>query len=338
MVKSQEKESDKQFSEVLNEAEISKTDKESDKKFSELFDEIDSPSEEKNEDDIKNSSDLMSDMTEFSEFIDEITDKSKDLGEEKDSSDLSHSSEPLIQIQEDEENEEDEEKDNSEENKIEDTKRKLKIVDGKIEWMLESPSGLYDSFYEKKKELVDILPGEYLPFDKWAKELIECHTDITSEVFDNIKYVKQMDEIQNMRERVKDIQIKCNNQHFILKRFILLLRGCLAQVQYLKPQIKQEGLIHEHMRDIELYFARAEDLFDSAQKVSETLKAAYDTLSRKATITTPLRSGDRYGNTGGSIGDSHSQVDRDDFDKLPEKKDDSKESSGEVEEVEWGNI
>jgi len=57
--------------------------------------------------------------------------------------------------------------------------------------------------------------------------------------------------------------------------------------------IRQEGLIMEHMRDLELYYARLEALHDSATKTEKTLEKAFDTLSRKCTICMELKAPER---------------------------------------------
>jgi len=267
----------------------------------------------------------------FESLINSVSDSIKDMDDGKDLGGVEESDSLDIPVKKDEKDEKDEEpnvlpsppeplfsKVESEPDinaveKIKDSSRELRIVDGKIEWMTDSPSGLYDSFYRKKKEIIkSFLIGGQLPFDEWVKELLECNVDTTSEVFDSVKYVKQMDEIQQMRQRVKNIQLKCNNQYFILERFIGLIRGSLARIQYLKPQAKQNGLIYEHLKDIELYFSKLKTLFNSSHEVMKTLDGAYDSLSRKATITMPLKSGDRY-KSYDSV-----QVDNSGYDTLPE--------------------
>ncbi len=297
--------------------------------FLEMFNEVDNTSEEDSKKNGSLDDSLKEEKEDISDFVDQIEDKGKDLGEGKDPSlQLIELPESLIS----EEQEEQEEEQESIE-KASETTRELKIVNGEIQWMLESPSGLYNAFYKDKREFIKYClenVGGYLPFDKWAKELIDCNVDTTSEVFDSVKYGQQMDEVQQMRQRVKNIQLKCNNQYFLWDRFISLLRGSLARIQYLKPQVKQDGLIYEHMKDIELYFARLKNLFNSGHEVMKTLDGAYETLSRKATITMPLKSGDRYERTNEKdVRESISS-----FDTLPENfQVEKKSESG---EVEWG--
>jgi len=177
-------------------------------------------------------------------------------------------------------------------------------------WLLKSPSRLYDIFYEKKKEAIyRYSNGEQLDFEKYINELIHCSVDISSEVFDPDLVQKQMAAVQQFRERVKVIQIKCNNQYFFWKRSVESLRGCLARVQYEKPIIKQDGLIHEHMRDIEWYFCQLESLHNSSNQVMKTLDGAYDCLSRKVSISMELKPIERYQRT--------DREGKDNYDTLP---------------------
>lgn len=170
------------------------------------------------------------------------------------------------------------------------------IVDGEgIKWLLKSPSSLYDNFYQSKKEFIQqFTMGEPLPFDKWFQELNNCSVDVSSTTFDKDQILRQMDLVQQTRNRVKEIQLRCNRQYHIWKRFLEMLRGCLTRIEYLKPIIKQEGLIHEHMRDLELYFANLDALHRSAYQTENNLQAAFDTLSRKVSICMELKTGDRY--------------------------------------------
>ena len=104
-----------------------------------------------------------------------------------------------------------------------------------------------------------------------------------------------------------------------------MLRGFLARVEYLKPALKQDGLVMEHMRDIEWYYHKLKSLYDNCHKIEKTLEAAYDTLSRKVTICMELRPNERFGQT--SYEESEKPIDHsntsyekasmDDFDEAP---------------------
>lgn len=230
--------------------------------------------------------------------------------------------ETLSELKE-EEPEKKEEKQNDKLEKM--TKRELKeyrrkkygsII--KMDWFLESPASLYDIFYDKKAELVyGFSGGEQLDFEQYNQELIDCSINISGEVFDKNLIQQQMGIIQQFKERVKVIYIKCNNQYFLWKRFVEILRGCLARVQYEKPIIKQEGLIHEHMRDIEWYFCKLESLHNNVNHVTKTLDSAYDCLSRKVSIAMELKPMERYQNY--IIDNQIPNTNVDDFDVLPDK-------------------
>ncbi len=166
--------------------------------------------------------------------------------------------------------------------------------DDYIEWMLDSPSSMYNSFYQKKRDLLfKYMVGGEVQYKRWTKELEEASVIIQGEIFDHNLIIKQMEAVQQYRERVKAIHVKVNNQYFTFKRFVEMMRGFLARVEYLKPVARQEGLIMEHMRDLELYYARLEALHDSANKTEKTLAAAFDTLSRKCTICMELKPPER---------------------------------------------
>ncbi len=164
----------------------------------------------------------------------------------------------------------------------------------KIKWTLTSPSDMFNSFYAKKRDLLfEHMVGGEIEYTRWTHELEEAQVIIQGEIFDHQLIIDQMEAVQQHRERVKAIHVKVNNQYFTFKRFVELMRGFLARIEYLKPVLKQEGLIMEHMRDIELYYARLEALHDSATKTEKTLASAFDTLSRKCTICMELKPAER---------------------------------------------
>ncbi len=166
--------------------------------------------------------------------------------------------------------------------------------DDKIEWMLTSPAPMYSSFYAKKRDLLfKYMVGGQIEYTRWTNELVEAEVIIRGEIFDHQSIISQMEAVQQHRERVKAIHVRVNNQYYTFKRFVEMMRGFLARIEYLKPVTRQEGLIMEHMRDLELYYARLEALHDSATKTEKTLEKAFDTLSRKCTICMELRPPER---------------------------------------------
>ena len=173
--------------------------------------------------------------------------------------------------------------------------------DDKIEWMLDSPSSMYNGFYQKKRNLLfRYMVGGQMEYKRWTQELEDARVIIKGEVFDHQLIIRQMEAVQQHRERVKSIHVRVNNQYFTFKRFVEMMKGSLARIEYLKPVIRQEGLIMEHMRDLELYYARLEALHDSATKTEKTLEKAFDTLSRKCTICMELKAPERVDLKSGS--------------------------------------
>ncbi len=170
------------------------------------------------------------------------------------------------------------------------------MIDGdKTKWGLESNSIMYEPFYKQKKRMLEIcLVGGQIEYSGWTKELEEAQVDVVTEVFDQQVIIHQMEDVQKFRNRVKYIGVRVNNQYFLFKRFTPLLRGYLARIQYLKPVLKQDGLVLEHMGDIEMYFERLEGLHKSVADTENNLAAAYEMLSRKVTICMELPPVERY--------------------------------------------
>ncbi|MFA5759383.1 MAG: hypothetical protein WC942_08540 [Clostridia bacterium] len=172
----------------------------------------------------------------------------------------------------------------------------LETNNGKIVWFTESPSRLFDQFYRIKKNFIDtyITNVRQINYDRFMYELENAKVDVSTEVLDKTVLFLKMDEIQRNIDRVVHIQLKCYDQYFITKRFVELLRGSLARVQYLKPQLKQDGLILEHMGDLELYCKRLETVYEGANQIMKTLERAFDNISRKVTWSLEPRNIDRY--------------------------------------------
>ncbi len=170
-----------------------------------------------------------------------------------------------------------------------------KTNDENVLWNNKSPTQKFNVFYEQKKNLIErILIGGPIPFKKYRNDLKNSNVDISTQVFDTNEIYKKMEIVQGMRERVKLIQISCNSQIFLWERGIQLMHGMLARVEYDKPAVKQDGVIYEHMGDMELYFHELKGLYKSADAVMKTLDGAYDCLSRRVTIALPLKPMERY--------------------------------------------
>jgi len=197
-----------------------------------------------------------------------------------------------------------------------------------IVWSLKSPSDMYIGFYRQKKAFLDrCLYGGQIEYSRWTKELEEAEVDVVSEVFDQHVIIGQMEAVQQYRNRVKYIGVRVNNQFYAFDRFIGLLRGYLARIQYLKPVLKQDGLILEHMGDIELYFERLRALHNSVASTEKNLAASYEMLSRKVTICMEIPPAERWEKPSSSQSYTSKHVPQkeveenkelSDFDSLPE--------------------
>ena len=244
-------------------------------------------------------------MLTIDSIIDENTQEmeEKDRGEKEEEEDFdSLPQQDLKEVIQEEKEEEKEEEEKEEEEKggggvgensfIE---NELQVSGDKITWFLTSSSEMYDSFYRQKKIFIErYVVGGQIEYSRWMQELEEAEVDVVTEVFDQHIIIKQMEDVQQHRNRVKYIGVRVNNQYYLFDRYIGMLRGYLARIQYLKPVLKQEGLILEHMGDIELYYTRLQALHDSAIKTEKNLAASYEMLSRKVTICMELPPVERY--------------------------------------------
>tara|TARA_Y100000310_G_scaffold57488_2_gene52719 strand:+ start:46607 stop:47653 length:1047 start_codon:yes stop_codon:yes gene_type:complete len=194
---------------------------------------------------------------------------------------------------------------------------KKQFENGNINWNFDTPSKLFESFYFRKKDLIEPLlsAAGKLPFDSFHDELGECHIKI-SDIYDSNIISQEMTLIQQHRERVKEIQLQVIRQYFLWELHVEQLEGELARTQYLKPQIKQKGLESAHMGDVQRYFAELKGVRDAAKKVEDHLHAAFETLSRKVTVCETLKPVERVSSDTSPA--SSEPSDLDDYDELPQ--------------------
>lgn len=166
----------------------------------------------------------------------------------------------------------------------------VKVENGKIQWILSTHNNKWHPIYEMKKEALNILFNyqEQLNYYELIKELRETSAQVDA-VWDNESTYEQMRVIQNHRDRIKQIQIDCNDHLFFLDRFLDMLRGKVDGIEYNRPASKQEGLYHLHLRDLEIYLSWLKSLQKSSEMCVKTLDGAFETLSRQITIMMPQR-------------------------------------------------
>ena len=127
----------------------------------------------------------------------------------------------------------------------------VELPEGEVSWITSSISAKFNYFYKQKVSIIqDILRGRQLPFSKYEDELRNSYCDVRSNIFDLPQLYKNMTVVQNLRDRVCQIQSEVNSQYYKWDRIVELLRGVLARTQYERGE--QEGIQFEHMRDMEI--------------------------------------------------------------------------------------
>ena len=166
----------------------------------------------------------------------------------------------------------------------------IAALDGSMnldDWNIVSPSPKFDTFYKEKRNTLKSLMsgGERINFKRFIKDLIAAKVDVTISIYDLQGIQEKMQAVQGWRDRVREIQMSC--RHFKWEKSVELLTGLLARVEYAKPAKKQDGLIYEHLGDMDIYLAELRDIYKSAEIVSKNLDGAYDCLSRQLTLAMP---------------------------------------------------
>jgi len=153
-------------------------------------------------------------------------------------------------------------------------------------WYLTPPSPMFKHFYEEKFSFIRHLTknGKPLHFDKLNAELKLSTVSTNVELMDLKGMSDKLNIIQSFMDRVVHIKIQATGQFASAKRGVELLRGVLAKVSYEKPAARQDGVIYDHMRDIEMYSSQLESLEQNAKDVYHNLLEAKEIISRKISI------------------------------------------------------
>ena len=157
-------------------------------------------------------------------------------------------------------------------------------------WYLSPPSPMFNHFYVEKASLINhiIKNGKPIDFDKFTLELKNSSVSTNIEITDMKGMSDRLTKIQDLLDRVVQIKIQATSQCVAFKRGVELLRGVLAKVTYEKPAARQDGVIYDHMRDIEMYASKLESLEQNAKDVYHNLLEAKEILSRKISISLEL--------------------------------------------------
>jgi len=91
----------------------------------------------------------------------------------------------------------------------------------------------------------------------------------------------KIDSAQKHRIRVTTILVEAYEQFFIWERILELLRGKLWKDHHTKGAEKRDGLVLEHLVDMEEYVAKLKGIIEAAKKLDNFLVASSDSLSRQ---------------------------------------------------------
>jgi len=152
-------------------------------------------------------------------------------------------------------------------------------------WQLQHPDAKFNHFYTMKKERLEkfLVDGE-VPYNAWRNELIQARVDLSSLVFDLDHLSKQMQQVQQHQYRVAEIRMGVIGQYNWCKRSLEFLRGKLSQIAYERPIEKFNGVVYDHLSDIEDYLQQLEVLRDNAEIVTKNLDRAAEVISRRVTV------------------------------------------------------
>lgn len=152
-------------------------------------------------------------------------------------------------------------------------------------WRVTPTDAKFTAFYKMKKERIEkFLSDGEIPYDLWVDELMKARVNLSSLVYDLDHLSTQMQQVQQHQYRVAEIRMRINTQYNWCKRSLELLRGRLAQIAYEKPIEKFNGVIYEHLYDVEDYLQKLETVKENAEIVTKNLDKAAEVISRRVTV------------------------------------------------------
>lgn len=183
---------------------------------------------------------------------------------------------------------------------IEKVKNNVRLVNGQVSWLVKPPSDKYASFYEEKAETLEyIISGGHIPFENYKYELRDARVDLDVQTHDTEEIYNRMKLVQLHKERLNEISLHVNEQYYAWDRFIDLMRGQLARIDQEKNAERRNGVVFQHMRDMEFYYVELKFLHNQIGLVMKNLDSAWETLNRKVTIALSnlnQKEPERYGN------------------------------------------
>jgi len=153
-------------------------------------------------------------------------------------------------------------------------------------WNFKSTTPKFDNFYRIKKAYVlEYLGSQPLDIESLEKEVRDIQNiDISNVGFDLDLILDKMTIVCMNLQRLGEIQIIANRHAFVGEGVSRLLQGALALVEYMKPNLRQEGVTIQHLGEVVMYVSGMEALKESASSSHKSLTRSLETLNRRVTV------------------------------------------------------
>ncbi len=94
---------------------------------------------------------------------------------------------------------------------------------------------------------------------------------------------KKLDDVQRCRTRLTSILVSIYEQFYPWERYLEMLKSKLWKDHELKGAHRRDGLVVEHLNDMESYYSELKSFLEATKQVDGILKAAAESLSRQLT-------------------------------------------------------
>jgi hypothetical protein len=160
-----------------------------------------------------------------------------------------------------------------------------KIRDKFPQFNLTLESRVFKDFYKCKFEVLKYLLYKFplLDSSELIKEIQDIKFNLTADADSaNPELISgRLDVSHKMRVRVSHVLVNIYEQIFSWERHLEILRAKLWKDHDLKGAHKRDGLIIEHLMDMERYYSELTSIQHIAQHADNILKAASESLSRQ---------------------------------------------------------
>ncbi len=143
----------------------------------------------------------------------------------------------------------------------------------------------FRDFYTSKLNILKDLLSRHpvLPLTEMKKELDDIKTDhyVGESYASPMILRKKLDESYMWRTRLLSMLMAAHSQYPSWHRMLELMHGKLWKDHDIKPAHRRDGLVTEHLHDIEVYVVALKGFIKSADYLDSILKAAAESLSRQ---------------------------------------------------------